>query len=96
MKFLKGLNRDVRPLNQPVGSWRDARNILVSKGFQSVSNEDGFNLDIEIVNGIPQTSIPFTIIGIISFTIIPEWLSANKRLVEKIYRRINDNNKRHS
>jgi len=38
----------------------------------------------------------FIIIGIISFTIIPEWLSANKRLVEKIYRRINDNNKRHS
>ena len=40
-KLTKGLRQDERPIDQPEGSWRDARNILVFKQFGSKSVEDG-------------------------------------------------------
>lgn len=43
MKLTKGLNTDVQPTDQPEGSYRDARNMLFSRKYNSFSNEDGFD-----------------------------------------------------
>lgn len=60
-KLTKGLRRDERPNDQPEGSWRDAKNILVYKQFGAQSVEDGV-LDItptaKIVSGITYTNFP--------------------------------------
>jgi hypothetical protein len=43
MKFNKGLNTDVNSISQPEGTWRDAKNMLFSRQYDALSNEDGFN-----------------------------------------------------
>jgi hypothetical protein len=63
MDFNGFINRDVRPI-KAVG-WIDARNILLSKGFKSVSNEVGFDLYIRLVNGVSKDYLDMDIIGII-------------------------------
>ena len=42
MKFSLGLNTDVSAINQPQGSWREAFNMLYSKQYEALANEDGF------------------------------------------------------
>lgn len=42
-KFNRGLRKDEKRLDQPEGSWVDARNIVVSKANGSPSNENGFD-----------------------------------------------------
>jgi hypothetical protein len=50
-KLLKGLRRDERPLDQPNGTWRAAKNKVVYNQFESISDEDGV-LDITpVANG---------------------------------------------
>ncbi len=45
MKNIVGLIKDINPVNAPQGDkWEHAKNILISRGWQSVRNEDGFNL----------------------------------------------------
>ncbi len=56
MENLFGLYKDGRPINAPAGAWEHAKNILVNRGFKSISNEDGFDLEV---------TLPYEIIGII-------------------------------
>jgi len=60
-KLLKGLRRDERPSDQPEGTWRDARNIVVYKQFGAISNENGVQ-DItptaQVVGGIQYHNFP--------------------------------------
>ena len=44
MKFLRGLFQDTRPLDQPEGTYRDARNIVLSEELGAIVNEKGVNL----------------------------------------------------
>jgi len=57
MEQFKGLSRDTTRSKTPAGMWEFARNILLTKGFTSVSNEYGF---------IEQVDIPGEVIGVIS------------------------------
>lgn len=41
MKFFKGLHKDNHPLDQPEGTYRDARNIVINEQRGAVSNEEG-------------------------------------------------------
>jgi len=62
MELTKGLYKDSRSSKMPDGTWIRAKNILLSKGFKSVSPEDGFTLGTtlddwgSIVGIIPTTS----------------------------------------
>jgi len=60
MSLNGGLNTDIQPYHQPKNSWRHAKNILISKGFNSITNEEGFNLH--------HTVTDKTIIGIVKTT----------------------------
>ncbi len=40
-KFLKGLSRDTNPVDQPSGTWRYARNMVVPVGSSSIQSERG-------------------------------------------------------
>lgn len=53
----KGLSKDTKSNKTPTGMWEFARNILLTKGFLSVTNEEGFKY---------KHSVPGTILGIIS------------------------------
>ena len=41
MKIFKGLHRDNHPSDQPEGTYRNARNIVVSRRRGAISNEEG-------------------------------------------------------
>ena len=41
MKFLKGINRDVQPIDQPEHTYRDGKNIILSKKLGAIVNEKG-------------------------------------------------------
>lgn len=43
MEEFKGMSRDTMRDKNPAGTWEFARNILLSKGFLSITNEDGFD-----------------------------------------------------
>jgi hypothetical protein len=43
MKLDKGLNTDLSPIDLPEGYYLDARNMLFSRKYNAMSNEDGFN-----------------------------------------------------
>lgn len=55
----KGLFLDCNPIDQPEGTWRDARNVLVTKIKGAFTNEDGTSIisipDV-IVNSVPLSS----------------------------------------
>lgn len=57
MKDFTALIRDTLASKNPIGSWQNARNILLTKGHGSVSNEDGLKFQY-LVNG--------TVIGFIA------------------------------
>lgn len=44
MRIDKGFRLDERPYNQIAGSWRYAKNAIITKGLQSINNEEGFTL----------------------------------------------------
>lgn len=60
MKFKGGINQDAQPVNQPEGSWRVAKNVVID-GPGNVVNEEGFNLtanfpaDFMLMGQIPVT-----------------------------------------
>ena len=60
MKLIRGLNQDTQPVDQPSGSWRMAKNIVID-GPGTIVNEEGFvqnNLvtaDMSVVGQIPVT-----------------------------------------
>jgi hypothetical protein len=41
MKFIKGLNKDTAPVDQPEGSYRYAKNVLSNETAGAISNEPG-------------------------------------------------------
>ena len=51
MEKFKGMCRDTLRTKQPDSTWQFARNILLTKGFESIANEDGFDY-IAIIPGI--------------------------------------------
>ena len=42
-KFVKGLNKDTAPIDQPQGTWRYAKNMNIHPVTGSISNEDVFD-----------------------------------------------------
>lgn len=56
MKEFRGQVKDTLPINNPIGTWQHARNILLTKGSKSIANEDGIKFEY-LVDG--------TIIGVI-------------------------------
>lgn len=54
-KLTVGLRKDENIINQPEGSWRDARNIVVRKSTEAVSNEDG--VDDVTPNNYPSKQV---------------------------------------
>lgn len=57
MDTFKGLFRDGTRVKTPPSMWEFARNILLGKGFQSISNEYGFEV---------EATIPGELLGVIS------------------------------
>lgn len=43
-KFLKGLFKDTAPIDQPAGTWRYAKNMILNDTAGAVSNEGGNEL----------------------------------------------------
>lgn len=56
-KLYKGLKTDTLPNDQEEGSWRDANNIVISKKFNSISNEDGVD-DVTPIAGVGVYNYP--------------------------------------
>ena len=50
-KFLKGLNRDINPVDQPAGTWRYARNMVIPPGAGTVQSEKGTDQIVNITAG---------------------------------------------
>jgi hypothetical protein len=48
----KALIRDTLPIKNPDGTWQYGRNMLLSKGFKSVTNEDGFALEYMVAGTV--------------------------------------------
>ncbi len=48
MEDFKGMSRDTVREKNPAGTWEFARNILISKGFLSITNENGFDYKHDI------------------------------------------------
>ena len=69
MKDFNSLIRDTLPINNPVGSWQNGKNMVLTKGVKSITNEDGFSFEY-LVNG--------TIIGVIATTKHIVYLSKNE------------------
>jgi len=51
MKFLKGMHRDTNPVDQPVGTWRYAKNIVIPPNSGSIQSEHGTIKVANISNG---------------------------------------------
>lgn len=48
MKFTVGLETNTGAIDQKPGSWRDGRNMIISKQFGAAANEEGFDVVIEM------------------------------------------------
>jgi len=48
-RFLKGLFKDTSHIDQPVGSWRYAKNIIIADKKGSLSNEGGTSLNTFLI-----------------------------------------------
>ena len=49
-KYVKGLNKDTAPIDQPEGSYRYAKNILSNETAGAISNEPGTSVISEVLN----------------------------------------------
>lgn len=66
-KLNKGLRRDELPIDQPDGSWRDAKNIVAYKKFQALSNENGMDEITPVTDGFGHYNYPSkNVIGVIT------------------------------
>ena len=52
-RFIKGLVKDTSPADQPQGTWRFARNVIVNKVDGAVSNEGGNKAIVKIGRRLP-------------------------------------------
>ncbi|RTK92592.1 MAG: hypothetical protein EKK61_03700 [Rickettsiales bacterium] len=69
-KLSKGLRQDELPIDQPEGTWRDARNMLVLDKLQSITNEYGFDNITQFEEGaIDNYPINKNLIGVITMNI---------------------------
>lgn len=69
------LIRDTLASKNPVGTWREAKNILLTKGLKSITNEDGLKY---------QYLVPGTVIGIISTNRHIVYLHKNEEGIDEI------------
>lgn len=69
MKKFTNLNRDVRPAQQPEGSYQFAKNGILNYVKGSVVNEPGFTLS--------SAQIPYTPIGVVETDLYPVIISTN-------------------
>jgi hypothetical protein len=51
MKLLKGIVTDVNPIDQPEGTWRKAKNKVISKVYNALVNEDGNSVHANLLSG---------------------------------------------
>jgi hypothetical protein len=51
MKFIKGLDRDANPVDQPAGTWRYAKNIVIPPNSGSIQSEHGTEKVVDITAG---------------------------------------------
>ncbi len=58
MKLTEGLFSDSHELNQPPGTYRFAKNVLISNVLGAIENEPGFTNLGEILPGTPIGVIP--------------------------------------
>ena len=61
LRFVRGLFKDTSPIDQPMGSYRYAKNAIIADTTGAISNEPG----IEKVAGLPAGSV---VIGTIPLT----------------------------
>jgi hypothetical protein len=83
MNEFKGMSRDTQRVKTPTGMWEFARNILLRKGFNSISNEYG-NEKYKELPGIEIGRIPanektviFTTDGIYSYIIVQDTVNVD-------------------
>jgi len=50
-KFLKGLSRDTNPVDQPAGTWRYAKNMVIPPGSGTIQSEKGTEVVVSITGG---------------------------------------------
>jgi len=67
--------RDSLPMKNPVGTWQWGKNMLLAKGYDSITNEDGLKFEY-LVNG--------TILGVIATTKDIVYLSKNSDGTDEI------------
>jgi len=73
MKFVKGMHRDANPIDQPVGTWRYAKNIVIPPGSGSVQSEHGTELVVNITAGYSALgSIVLHDDTVIIFSVLPD------------------------
>ena len=82
MEKFKGMCRDTLRTKQPDSTWQFARNILLTKGFESIANEDGFDY---------IATIPGIVIGCIASSEHKVFFSVNGNLSCIGYTSIEDN-----
>jgi hypothetical protein len=83
MNEFKGMSRDTQRVKTPTGMWEFARNILLRKGFNSISNEYG-NEKYKELPGIEIGRIPanektviFTTDGVYSYIIVQDTVNVD-------------------
>ena len=75
MKEFNSLVRDTLPVNNPNGTWQNGKNMLLSKGYKSITNEEGFDF---------QYLVPGTSLGFISTTKHIVFFSKNANGLDEI------------
>ena len=73
MKFIKGLNRDANPVDQPAGTWRYAKNIVIPPNSGGIQSEHGTELVVNISTGYtPLGSIVLHDDTVVIFSVKPD------------------------
>jgi len=73
MKFVKGMNRDTNPVDQPVGTWRYAKNIVIPPNSGTVQSEHGTEMVVNITSGYSALgSIVLHDDTVIIFSVLPD------------------------
>ena len=69
-RFTKGLSKDTAPADQPPGTFRFARNVIINKVDGAISNEGGNKIVTKIGRslGSNQVADGYTVIGAIEIT----------------------------
>jgi len=68
-KYIKGLNKDAAPIDQPEGSYRYAKNVLLNETAGAISNEPGTQVQPSTLLGTVIGTIETTDDKIIIYTV---------------------------